>query len=271
MSLERYQRVFIVLWALIAQGCGTQPFNYDEYVGSNSFTAYWQDGSGFRHWLVEKKAGQSGGVLRVYIGGDGTPWLLGRYVNDDPTPRNPIALKLMKYDSQQSLYLGRPCYHGLEAACDSSLWTSARYSPEVVDSMVSALEKYLSENRARGEKGVELVGYSGGGALAMLLASRVDAVTKVVTVAGNLDHFAWTKRLSYLPLHESLNPIDQPPLADVDAVHIVGREDKNILAATVKEFVSRKGGKYIELDGFDHSCCWETAWPSLLKEIDKVD
>ncbi|WP_299776213.1 dienelactone hydrolase family protein [uncultured Pseudoteredinibacter sp.] len=270
MSLERYQSAFIVLWALIAQGCGTQPFNYDEYVDNNGLNAYWQDGSSFRHWLVEKKGVRSNGVLRVYIGGDGTPWLLGRYVNDDPTPLNPIALKLMKYDSQQSLYLGRPCYHGLEAACNNSLWTSARYSREVVDSMVSALEGYLSD-RAGSEKGVELVGYSGGGALAMLLASRVDAVTKVVTVAGNLDHFTWTKRLSYLPLHESLNPIDQAPLVDVDAVHIIGREDRNILAATVKEFVSRKGGKYIELDGFDHSCCWETAWPSLLNEIDKVD
>ncbi|WP_299982270.1 dienelactone hydrolase family protein [uncultured Pseudoteredinibacter sp.] len=248
-----------------------QPFNYDEYVGSNGFNAYWQDGSGFRHWLVEKKPAQPSGVIRVYIGGDGTPWLLGRYVNDDPTPLNPIALKLMKYDSQQSLYLGRPCYHGLEAACNNSLWTSARYSREVVDSMVSALERYLSANRARSEKDIELVGYSGGGALAMLLASRVDAVTKVVTVAGNLDHFAWTKRLSYLPLHESLNPIEQAPLNGIETVHIIGREDKNILASTVKEFVSRKGGKYIELEGLDHSCCWETAWPSLLKEIDKVE
>ena len=45
----------------------------------------------------------------------------------------------------------------------------------------------MKENRI---KGIHLIGYSGGGAIAVLTASRREDVLSVRTIAANLDHSA---------------------------------------------------------------------------------
>ena len=78
-------------------------------------------------------------MLHVYLDGDGTP-MLGSYPAADPTPRDPLVLDLMALDSTPSIYVGRPCYHGLSGApCSPSLWTSGRYSEPVVASMAAGI------------------------------------------------------------------------------------------------------------------------------------
>jgi membrane-bound lytic murein transglycosylase len=64
------------------------------------------------------------------------------------------------------------------------LWTHLRYSPEVVASMVSALRRFLTLHPSRR---VVLIGYSGGGTLAWLMAGQVSETAAIVTVAANLD------------------------------------------------------------------------------------
>jgi len=130
-------------------------------------------------------------VLNVYLEGDGTPWRYRTIVMPDPTPRRPLMLELMSADPSWSLYLGRPCYNGTsrDAGCDNRLWTSARYSPQVVDSMASAI-RVISERHDVDE--IRLFGHSGGGALAVLLTEQLSNVKLIVTIAGNLDIDAWT-------------------------------------------------------------------------------
>ena len=64
----------------------------------------------------------------------------------DPTAREPLVLRLMALDRVPSVYLGRPCYHGLAAdpRCTPALWTDARYSEVVVASMAAATRRLLS-------------------------------------------------------------------------------------------------------------------------------
>src|SRR3546814_2839304 len=67
---------------------------------------------------------------------------------------------------------------------DLDVWTSARFSDGVIVSMSDALDRLKEE---AGASSLDLVGYSGGGGVAVLLAARRRDVVSIVTIAGNLD------------------------------------------------------------------------------------
>ncbi len=206
--------------------------------------------------------------VHVYIEGDGTPWIRHRWVARDPTPHNPLALKLMRLDSSPSLYLGRPCYHGLhdKPPCEPRFWTSARYSEAVVESMAIALNALLVELSL---DEVVLIGHSGGGALAMLLAARLPMVRVVITLAANLDTDAWAAYHHYTPLHTSLNPARLAPLPPrILQLHLAGEEDVNVPPNLIRPVVERQyNARWQVVRGQNHNCCWEAVWPAVLAAL----
>lgn len=225
----------------------------------------------FKHALVS----QAGKLprLHVYIEGDGVPFENRFMVALDPSPSNPLMLKLMEMDHTQSLYLGRPCYFTrshpdmADINCTAKFWTSARYSNAVVESMTLVLHRYLEAHPAQG---VTLIGHSGGGTLAMLMAARLREVDQVVTIAGNLDTDAWAKLHHYTPLKESLNPADlsanQLPRHQL---HIGGDKDTNIPPELGQAVLTPMGLEMMLIPNADHNCCWAKHWPMLLRQIDQ--
>lgn len=206
-----------------------------------------------------------GDTLHVYFDGDGTPWLQGRWPAADPTPRVPLALTLAARDPAGA-YLGRPCYLGAKGTrpCVAAMWTDARYGETVVHSMTSALRALIATRRP---ERLVLVGYSGGGSLAMLVAERVPGVAAVITIAANLDVEAWARRHGYRPLAGSLDPARRAPLA-VAQVHLVGELDDNVPPALVRTAMAHQpAGRIVEIAGYDHRCCWTEAWPQLLHRV----
>lgn len=205
--------------------------------------------------------------LHVYLDGDGTPWL-GGLPAGDPTPREHLVLTLMARDPGATIYVGRPCYHGMATAprCAGELWTSHRYSEVVVASMAAALRRLLD---AGGAEQVAWLGYSGGGVLAVLLAARIPETIAVVTVAANLDITAWAEARGALPLTGSLNPARQPPLGpDVYQRHYAGARDRIVPPAVVR--AGAKGGPVVVIPDFDHTCCWATLWERVLGDLDRA-
>ncbi|MFQ5470999.1 MAG: alpha/beta hydrolase family protein [Gammaproteobacteria bacterium] len=209
--------------------------------------------------------------LRVYIEGDGLPWFTRYLKASDPTPKNPLMLSLMSRDTTRSMYLGRPCYFGKahDKGCSHLIWTEARYSEKVVDSMAHAINNYVYD---KGIRHLQFIGHSGGGTLAMLLAERFENTNLVVTLAGNLDIDAWTRYHHYSPLYLSLNPADQAPLSkSVRQIHYAGINDTVVPPEIIDSAIKNQPtATYILLDQQDHSCCWNNVWPNILIYINQL-
>ena len=171
---------------LVGAGCSSAPEPADATALDLGLEPVGVSGAGFEHRAYVRRDSHFSSAVHVYLEGDGLPWLSRHRVSTDPTPRYPLALHLAAKDPTPSLLLGRPCYYGASVAepCRPWLWTSGRYSEEIVRSMVAALRRLLPDRTGRR---ITLVGYSGGGVLAMLMAERLPSVERFLTLAANLD------------------------------------------------------------------------------------
>ena len=253
---------------LTVAACTSTVSRVDNIATQHGFKADVVKGKSFRHRVYANMQNDATRPLHVYLEGDGIPWWNKTTVSPDPTPRTPLMLNLMALDSAPSVYLGRPCYHGFasDPGCNPLLWTHQRYSPEIIDSLSAVLDNIL---RTRKNKQVVLIGYSGGGAIAMLLATRHPEVEAVVTLAGLIDTSAWTQHHGYSPLKGSMNPVEHARLgSSVQQKHYVGEDDQIVPASLMQPAHARlKTGGLTRLPAVDHACCWEKLWPGLLKQL----
>jgi dienelactone hydrolase len=222
-------------------------------------------GTTYQHTTFAR--GGTAGPLYVFIEGDGSPWVgHGTRVADDPTPHHPLALELAAQTSGPILYLGRPCYFQArtDAACRAPVWTSARYSKSVVESMAAVIKRSMAAYPSRP---VVLIGYSGGGVLAVLIAPLIPA-SAVVTIAANLDVDAWTRWHHYAALTGSLNPATQPQLAHIQEWHLVGDRDQVAPPSLSQAYLDRLDPSHVwHYPSFDHVCCWAEKWPAIFSHI----
>ena len=223
-----------------------------------------------QHLVLSQPSPDSSTRIHVYIEGDGRPWIKRYLIAKDPTPRAPLTLALMRQDPQPAIFLGRPCYfnnpfYGLaDSHCESRLWTNARYSETVIASMVDALRQWLA---TQDYSQVTLIGYSGGGTIATLMAQRMPEVTRLVTIAANLDVDAWTRHHHYSPLSGSLNPAELTNTRPRVQYHFFGSKDQVVPPLLARDWLQAQGHPPQVIEGFDHRCCWQQQWPALLELI----
>jgi pimeloyl-ACP methyl ester carboxylesterase len=222
--------------------------------------------------LAVASSRRSGGdALTAYIEGDGLAYVRPHRPALDPTPTDPIALRLALADPGTGpvAWIARPCQYTMPAhgrGCRSAEWLDRRYAPEVLDSTDAALDALKRESGARH---LVLVGYSGGGALAVLLAARRRDVTRIVTVAANLDLAYWVRRDGLSPLTGSLDPADAAPrLKDIPQMHFAGSDDRSVGPDVVRAYLAHlppgAPARLIAVPDFTHTCCWAHDWPSLM-------
>lgn len=235
-----------------------------EWSRSRGFAEAPAASGGFR--LLTLVRGGSSELASIYIEGDGAAWPTPFHPPRDPTPAQPVALALAAADPAPAVvYLGRPCQYLQAAAlraCDSAYWTGRRFAPEVIaayDESINGIKRRIGARR------IVLVGYSGGGVIAALLATRRDDVERLVTVAAPLATAEWVAWHGVSPLSGSLDPADPGENVRLpQGVHFVGANDRTVPPAIVERFVRRKGGRIELVDGFDHECCWVRDWAALL-------
>lgn len=254
---------FLWLAVLLTTACTSPLERARQFANEQKLSSEIVRGAAFQHQVFRKQARPSE-RLHIYLDGDGSPWLLGQFVSNDPTPRQPLALQLMAAAPYSAIYLGRPCYFGLAETppCAPRYWTSARYGEDVVNSLVTAITQLR-----QGQQQLLLIGYSGGGALATLVATRLKGDIQLVTVAGNLDISAWTTLHGYLPLNDSLNPILEPRGSLNRQIHLSGLQDRNTPPELARAYIKRHGGTLRRFPDFDHVCCWRENWPTILESL----
>ncbi|MBS1211628.1 MAG: uncharacterized protein H6R26_244 [Proteobacteria bacterium] len=256
----------VLLLAVLLQACATPIERLHATARSLGFVQQTLAGEGFLLTAYYKHSDGPDRTLHVYLEGDGTPWLTPERVAPDPTPRNPLMLRLMGMDRSAALYLGRPCYngHATDAGCSALLWTQRRYASEVVSAMSVALRNFLNVHPYAD---LVFAGHSGGGVLAMLMARHFPQTRLVTTLAAPLDIDAWTDHHDYSRLDGSLNPMDSAP-AEFQEIHYFGAMDERTPPILFAHALARRPhARVIVMDRFDHACCWEQIWPEILRQL----
>lgn len=215
---------------------------------------------------------QSGAPINIYIEGDGQAWLSKTQPALNPTPKQPVALELAARDPARNVvYLARPCqYSGMSdgSPCPNKYWMGSRYAPDVLRAYNQALDALKARS---GANGFNLIGFSGGGTVAALLAGQRDDVISLRSVAGNLDHRAHSDIHKVSTLDASLNPPQYAAkLATIPQRHFIGGKDK-IVPKTIYERYSAAlpNGNCISyeiLPQADHLSGWVENWQSLLAQ-----
>lgn len=198
--------------------------------------------------LTYSKISNSKLPLRVYIEGDGFAWRNRYTISFNPTPKNPVSLKIAAADKNPNvLYIARPCQYvkyQFDKLCNNKYWTGARFSKEVVDSTNEIIDKFVKKYQF---KEVNLFGYSGGAAVAVIAAAKRDDVSLIGTVAGNLNHKLLMNIHQVTPLNDSLDAIDfARQVKDIEQFHLIGAKDKIVPAKVIMSFANRVnllGGK----------------------------
>jgi alpha-beta hydrolase superfamily lysophospholipase len=113
-----------------------------------------------------------------------------------------------------------------------------------------------------------LVGYSGGGVIAALVAARRRDVTLLITLVAPLDPADWTRRMGLSPLEGSQSPMDHAQaLAGVPQVAFAGERDAIVPADSIRSAFGKLGSgamaRLIVIPDFDHRCCWVRDWKHL--------
>ena len=207
--------------------------------------------------------------LDLYIEGDGPAWVSRTRPAADPTPRIATGLALAAADPAPNVvYLARPCQftpRAQDPGCGVEYWTGRRYAPEVTDALDTAISHYAA--RAPGQS-INLVGFSGGGALAVLAAARRDDIASLRTVAGNLDTEFVNRIHGVSPMPDSLNPIDVAPrVAAIPQLHFSGADDTVVPSQVAQRFVSATDGYCAQahtVPNMAHDGDWGSQWPGLL-------
>ena len=224
----------------------------------------------------------------IFIEGDGAAWRRsGTKPPTDPTPKRLIPLELAILESRLLdqhpgpegsntfiAYVSRPCQFRWAEECNEALWTSARFGSRVQELMNVALWNLVRATLIRegvtneGQPRLSLVGHSGGGTIAALLAASRGDVDCLVTFAAPLDTDAWVENQGLSPLTGSQNPVALlDRLGSLRSHHFVGENDSVVRLEALGEFAIPTNSRKVHLvPETSHTLGWTDSW-KLLRQL----
>lgn len=214
---------------------------------------------------------KEGQVAQLYIAGGNTPWD-AETISFDPTPQNPVALRIASKDgSPNVIYLGQPCqylktFEGTK--CDKKYWTTHNFSPEVLTAYNSAIDDIKRRYQI---PEFHIIGHDTGGTIASLIAADRADILSLRTVSGILDLETYANRKEFTLPEASANPASlTEKLQYVPQRHFIGREDFALLSAVHHSYDLKTPDKnclsVTFVDQAEHDDGWQSRWPNMLKQ-----
>ena len=263
--------IFAIICTVFLAGCATVNTGYraaDTIASEHRFT---KDHIKTRLCTVTSfyHINNPGAPLTVYIEGDGTAWRSRHRLSDDPTPRHPLVLSLAALDPSENVaYIARPGQLTASSRpdCDPAYWSEKRFFREVVNAIGSGLDYLKAKSQS---KEINLISYSGGAFLAVLVASERGDVSSLRTIAGNLDPEAVNR-------YHKVSPIEATPvsinfaakIANIPQRHFVSADDTVVPVSIAEAFVEKIGDQKHEsitiVPGTNHTSGWQKSWSSLI-------
>jgi len=246
-------RILMILMFLISCKSITAPsdFVYKEVWGKNFNIATWQK-------IKNPKL-----PYKVYIEGDGYAFNSRGKPTNAPTPRSTLVRELAFEDkSANVIYVARPCQYVKSPICSKRHWTTARFAPEIINAEYEVIKNIV------GNSPVILIGFSGGAQISGLISTAKNGlnVKKIITIAGNLDHYAWTQHHNLPPLNESMNLENyKQQYEKIPQIHYIGSKDKVIPPFLVKDFIN-DNTPVVEVKDADHNNGWKSIYNQIWKE-----
>lgn len=260
----RYRFAGIILLLAAAAGCALLRPQWMQLAADAGLEPRWVKTDTFRHLVLSNH--DAGSHLRIYVEGDGSPWINRNRIAADPTPVNPVLLRLMHRADHAAAYLGRPCYFGSagDSSCGARWWTFDRYSQPVIESMCEAANKLIEERDAAT---VQLVGYSGGGTIVIGMTTCTHRLVAITTIAGNLLPTAWVRYHGYTELRDlALVESGTSTRVNVPETHWQCASDQVIpIAITEDYFIARPDLDRRIINDCTHSTGWQQVWPELVQ------
>lgn len=260
---------FITICSLIISACApaldARIRNAENAGKNNGFTQKLVKGGDF--WLTTfQRITDRSKPFVFYFEGDGDAFLKYGGLTQNPTPQYQFVLNLASLDNRPNVvYVARPCQYTpmhVNPKCNPVYWSDRRMSEEVVRSMNEVVETLARDQR------ISLVGYSGGGGIAVLVAARNKHVHDIITLAGNLDHISFNQHHKKRPMIGSLNPIDYAQqLNNIPQLHLSGGDDKIVPPFIADKYVKASNSNCVHQEIFStasHQSGWVRVWKEVL-------
>ncbi len=253
--------ILLLLSIVLLSSCKTLTYEHDSIGKMYGFQKVLVKGGDF--WITTyQKISDKRKPYVFYIEGDGAAFA-GKYqVSRNPTPRKPMFIKLAAMDDRPNVvYVARLCQYTptkLNPKCNTQYWTNKRMSDDTVQSLNDVINNINNHNK------FSLIGFSGGGGIAVMIAARNSMVKDVITVAANLDHVAFTTLHNVTPMIGSLNPIDYVnQVKHIPQLHISGGKDNIVPPFIADKFVQKAASNCVKQQIYEetsHNHGWRKVW-----------
>ena len=157
--MKKISALFLISIVFALSACSTHNFLFRDEVAQRIASPAWLlkrviPANEFALTAYERIHERSD-VANVYIEGDGQAWLSRTRQSGDPTPVNPVALHMASKDNAKNvIYLARPCQYSKtindDTPCHRDYWSTKRFSPEVIESYVAALDNIKAHHNIMG-------------------------------------------------------------------------------------------------------------------------
>lgn len=267
--MTKFLSKIVIVWcaSILLTSCGTVTRSGNpETIGNlYEFNRVLVKGGDF--WITTyQKITDKNAPYVFYIEGDGAAFN-GKYrISHNPTPRRQMFINLAAMDTRPNVvYVARPCQYTekeLNPKCSNAYWTNKRMSDDSVESLNQVINS-INKNGL-----FSLVGFSGGGGVAVLIAARNNMVKDILTIAANLDHVAFTSHHNVTPMVGSLNPIDYAyKVRNIPQLHISGAKDDKIPPFIADKFVTACSSPCVKqriMPKMYHLYGWDKIWEYVL-------